>query len=330
MARSRGIKPAIMDNDKLAELSPLCRLLFIYLWMLADKAGRLEDRPKRIAAQALPYDRDANVDEMLNGLQKEGFIARYVLGSVACIQILAFSKHQTPHVREAESQLPSIEQAQDKEQPKPNLGSAETSPRSPDCGFLTPDSGLRTVDCGQMTVETRAAASETVLGQPNPVRAFPDQTFDELGDIPGNPDQPTEVTPSSVPSMAAAVCIAIKAAGIAAVNPSHPDLVALLAGGADIGAFVYAAHDAVKKGKGFNYLLGTVKGQMADAKNIAERAGVAAKAPMQAESFKERDDRIARGRWEEMTGRIHPDNLAAPKHDGDVIDITPKILEISQ
>ena len=50
MARSRNIKPSIMANEELAELEPLSRLLFIYLWMLADKAGRLEDRPKRIAA----------------------------------------------------------------------------------------------------------------------------------------------------------------------------------------------------------------------------------------------------------------------------------------
>ena len=48
MARSRNIKPSIMANEELAELEPLSRLLFIYLWMLADKAGRLEDRPKRI------------------------------------------------------------------------------------------------------------------------------------------------------------------------------------------------------------------------------------------------------------------------------------------
>ena len=65
MARARNIKPAIMDNDDLAELAPLTRLLFVYLWMLADREGRLEDRPKRIAAQALPFDRNVDAGAML-------------------------------------------------------------------------------------------------------------------------------------------------------------------------------------------------------------------------------------------------------------------------
>lgn len=138
MARSRNIKPAIMDNEALAELEPLTRLLFIYLWMLADRDGRLEDRPKRIAAQALPYDRAADVNSMLFDLQAAGFIARYTANGVACIQVLSFSKHQTPHVREAASELPSMEQGTTKAVPEHNLGSAEASPRSPDS--LIPDS----------------------------------------------------------------------------------------------------------------------------------------------------------------------------------------------
>ena len=106
MPRARNIKPAIMDNEELAELSPLHRLLFIYLWMLADRKGRLEDRPKRIAAQALAYDRLADVDTMLDELAAAGFIARYVGEGIACIQVRSFAKHQTPHVREAASTLP--------------------------------------------------------------------------------------------------------------------------------------------------------------------------------------------------------------------------------
>ena len=145
MARARNIKPSVMDNEELAELEPLSRLLFIYLWMLADKEGRLEDRPKRIAAQALAYDRGADVGAMLDDLHKAGFIARYTAQGAACIQVLNFSKHQTPHVREAESVLPRMEKSTTKEVPKHNLGSAEASPRSPDSGFS--DSGFS--DCGR-------------------------------------------------------------------------------------------------------------------------------------------------------------------------------------
>lgn len=145
MARSRNIKPSIMDNEELAELGALHRLLFIYLWMLADREGRLEDRPKRIAAQALPYDRSADVDAMLNDLQASGFVSRYKVDGAGVIQVLAFAKHQTPHVREAASSLPAEEQGTTKEQPRQCQGSAEASPRSPDSGFsdsLIPDSGF--------------------------------------------------------------------------------------------------------------------------------------------------------------------------------------------
>lgn len=119
MARARNIKPAIMDNERLAELPFEARLLFVYLWMLADREGRLEDRPKRIAAQALPYDRSTDVGAMLDSLHKAGFIERYEAQGVACIQVVNFKKHQTPHVRESASELPA----------STNLGEAEHQPR---------------------------------------------------------------------------------------------------------------------------------------------------------------------------------------------------------
>ena len=106
MARARNIKPAIMDNEELAELPFEARLLFIYLWMLADREGRLEDRPKRIAAQALPYDRSTDVGAMLDSLHKAGFIARYQVGSDRFIQIVNFVKHQNPHGTEKDSEIP--------------------------------------------------------------------------------------------------------------------------------------------------------------------------------------------------------------------------------
>lgn len=114
MARARNIKPSIMDNEDLAELGGLTRLLFVYMWMLADREGRLEDRPKRIGAKALPYDRDADIDAMLDDLMRSGFIVRYVAGGKACIQINSFVKHQKPHQNETASELPSVEEADPK------------------------------------------------------------------------------------------------------------------------------------------------------------------------------------------------------------------------
>ncbi len=152
MARARNIKPSIMENEDLAELPPVARLLFIYLWMLADREGRLEDRPKRIAGRALPYDREVDVDDLLNQLAGSGFITRYTVGEMAIIQVNNFAKHQSPHVRETASELPGIEQGTTKAVTKHNLGSAEASPRSPDSPFLIPDSPLLDSDAGASVV----------------------------------------------------------------------------------------------------------------------------------------------------------------------------------
>lgn len=105
MARSRNIKPGFFINDELAECEPLARLLFAGLWCIADREGRLEDRPKRIKAEILPYD-DCDVDQLLNQLAKHGFILRYEVNSDQYIQIINFSKHQNPHIKEAESIIP--------------------------------------------------------------------------------------------------------------------------------------------------------------------------------------------------------------------------------
>lgn len=106
MARIRTIKPDFFKNEPLAELPPLTRLLFIGLWTLADRAGRLEDRPKRIRAEVFPYETNFPVDESLQALHDCGFIHRYQVDQQAYIQIVTFARHQNPHVKEAASVIP--------------------------------------------------------------------------------------------------------------------------------------------------------------------------------------------------------------------------------
>ncbi|MBR3624029.1 MAG: hypothetical protein IKN43_11875 [Selenomonadaceae bacterium] len=109
MARARNIKPGFFINDDLAEIEPMGRLLFIGLWTIADREGRLEDRPKRIKGQIFPYD-NCDIEFLLNELQKWGFINRYqgkkTSGDdVNIIQVINFKKHQNPHVKEKASEL---------------------------------------------------------------------------------------------------------------------------------------------------------------------------------------------------------------------------------
>lgn len=106
MARLRTLKPSFFTNDILAEVDPLGRLLFQGLWCIADREGRLEDRPKRIKAEVLPYD-TCNVDALLDDLARLGFIVRYAVAEQRYIQVTNFGKHQTPHIKEAASTIPA-------------------------------------------------------------------------------------------------------------------------------------------------------------------------------------------------------------------------------
>ena len=60
-------------------------------------------------------------------------------------------------------------------------------------------------------------------------------------------------------------CVRMKAAGLQAVNPSHPKLVALLQAGITPEELADAAVDAVAKGKPFAYALATAEGRRRDA-----------------------------------------------------------------
>ena len=86
--------------------------------------------------------------------------------------------------------------------------------------------------------------------------------------------QPTFANePGTSVTKAGAVCVVLKFERIPSVNPSHPELLALLAKGADVGQFTAAAQIAVKAGKPeFAYVLGIVKRQMESAAAIAASA----------------------------------------------------------
>ena len=106
MSRARNLKPGFFKNEELAELPFEFRILFQGLWCLADREGRLEDRPKRIKAEVFPYD-NVDVAVGLAELERAGFIARYAADNLPVIQVLAFGKHQNPHCKEAASTLPA-------------------------------------------------------------------------------------------------------------------------------------------------------------------------------------------------------------------------------
>ena len=109
MARARNIKPSLFKNEILGTADPNITLTFISLWCLADREGRLEDRPLRIKAETFPYREDVTLpvfNGYLTELARLGFICRYYAKNTAIIQVENFTKHQSPHKTERASELP--------------------------------------------------------------------------------------------------------------------------------------------------------------------------------------------------------------------------------
>ena len=174
MARARNIKPALFKNELLGVEDPMLTILFISLWCLADKAGRLEDRPLRIRAETFPYRENIDINRYLTVLTRLGFIRRYEVDGSKIIQVINFNKHQHPHKTEAESVLPEYDEKSDGcsitvKAPLSN-GSRPADSLIPDSlipDSLIPDSLIP--DCGNsVSKETSLPLSDGVENQPRP------------------------------------------------------------------------------------------------------------------------------------------------------------------
>lgn len=119
MARARNIKPSFFTNDELGDVNPLARLLFIGMWTIADFKGCFEYKPKRLKVQLLPYD-DCDIEQLVNDLEKSGFISIYSVRGRKYIKAINFAKHQNPHKNEREggSEIPDIDEADVEEEEK--------------------------------------------------------------------------------------------------------------------------------------------------------------------------------------------------------------------
>ena len=226
MARARNIKPGFFTNDGLVELPFEVRLLFIGLWTLADREGRLEDRAKRIRMEIFPGD-DVNVDQALDMLAKAGFIVRYEVDDRRYIEVLNFLKHQNPHPREAASTIP------------PRQG--RTNPP------------LRTDDA-TTTAEVQGDAMAEPRQDQGKTKALPSRAESLFSESPSlNPDSPSP-TPQpngsemrANPSTAVLFAIEARKRGIAC-NGHDPRLASIADRGVGVEAFC-AACDEARKGR---------------------------------------------------------------------------------
>lgn len=103
--RRREISPEFWTDERVVELTDAAKLLFIGLWNLCDRAGRLEDKPKTIGFKVRPWAA-TEVPALLNELHNAGLIDRYEADGIAVISVPTFSEHQRPHPKEVPSKLP--------------------------------------------------------------------------------------------------------------------------------------------------------------------------------------------------------------------------------
>lgn len=155
MARIRYLKPDFFKDEDIAELPHQTRLFFAGLWNYADKAGRLEDRPKRLKVEIFPYEK-ADTEKMLQLLAKSKpnsqrpFITRYQVDGNNYIQILSWNKHQKPHHTEPDSAIPPIPPLKEKGTISKDKGECQDS--------LTPQSNsFKTVKTPLFDVKTEFA-----------------------------------------------------------------------------------------------------------------------------------------------------------------------------
>lgn len=94
MPKIRGIKPEFWTDEKVVEVSPIARLLFIGLWTYACDNGHIEDRPRQIKLRVLPADGE-DVDALLAELHAVGLIER----ALGWITIPTLTEHQKPDKR---------------------------------------------------------------------------------------------------------------------------------------------------------------------------------------------------------------------------------------
>ena len=288
MARARNIKPGFFKNEILGVADPLYSLLFEGLWVLADRCGRLEDRPLRIKAEIFPYRDGLDMNAMLEWLVFNGFIQRYTSEGKKCILVVEFVKHQNPHKNESESELPApVEKC------------------------TKPD---------QIETDTEIiGTSSEIIGSTRADSLYSDSLYSDSLIAEGSG------TPQSVEPPAITIPLVDKSEYpvpdrmVSEWALAYPavDVMQQLR---EMRAWCIANPANRKTARGIQSFIVRWLGKEQD-KGGGRRA--------QIETWKERDARLAREKWERMTGEQHPENAptAPPRSILDVFDVDTKTLE---
>lgn len=240
-------------------------------------------------------------------------------------------------VRMKEKQEKAKASAQASVNARKAIASAKSGAKKPSSSTLAEQTGSAAPANAERALNERSANVElpTPTPTPTPVNTPPYPQGGRAGFDPLDLDdlgQPELPEPHELPrntggnshDLAGAVCLMAKRMGIGLVNPGNSKLNALLNAGATMGQFEDAVHKALKAHKSFTYALSIVEREEREARELQatlSRPRVDQPAAKTQKSFAQQEREAGWARWEEMTGRQHPDRIAHQPRA--VIDITP-------
>lgn len=178
MARIRSIKPEFFDDPDLAACSFPARLLFVGLWVHADRSGRIEYDPRRIKARVFPYD-DVNVSVLATELERAAMVRLYVAAGRDYLWVVNFEKHQNPHHKEPESRIPAYSDDARKSLGNDGVGRAGSCSLSLGTGSLSLEGASRSHASAKPDPGARGAVERRVLLQFPTRGTMPCWDFDE-------------------------------------------------------------------------------------------------------------------------------------------------------
>lgn len=187
MARARNIKPGFFRNADLVELPVEARLLFIGLWTIADREGRLKDRPKQIKMEIFPAD-NYDCNDLIQQIADAGMLVRYEHSGARYLQITNFTKHQNPHRDEQASTIPA--------QGTPDAAQVKEPAETPISDQITPEkhANAEEAPCTPDACTVHAPCTPdacTEVARLNPESLIPESVIPSLSTSSALPPKPT-------------------------------------------------------------------------------------------------------------------------------------------
>ena len=135
--RKRELSPSFWKDERVWKLSHEAKLFYVGLMQVADRDGRMVDKPFEIGVEAWPWA-PGDAPKLLDEIVSVGLIGRYQVQDqrLLAFPLKAWRAHQRPHPKERASLLPRnpLETDAPEGAPQPGKGTPKGAPRSSPAG----------------------------------------------------------------------------------------------------------------------------------------------------------------------------------------------------